>query len=255
MLQLCSLGSGSRGNGTLVRSGGVCVLVDCGFTFRQLEQRLAAVGVCPEDLDAVLVTHEHSDHASGVNALKRRTGVAVHATAGTWRGMKRPPGAGDAVVAGDRAFTLGDVSVHPVTVPHDAREPVQYRFEARGLALGVLTDLGHPSAHVVERFRGCDGLLLEFNHEPELLAVSSYPEPVKRRVGGRFGHLANAQSAQLLAALEPERLQLLVAGHLSEQNNTRAHAAAALDAVMAGHTAECHIARQDETSAWFEVVA
>lgn len=254
MLELFSLGSGSRGNGTLVRSGDVCVLVDCGFTFRQLERRLAEVDVRPEDLDAVLVTHEHSDHASGVAALKRRTGVAVHATAGTWRGMKRPPGAGDAVVAGDRPFAIGDLSVLPVTVPHDAREPVQYRFEARGLALGVLTDLGHPSAHVVERFRGCDGLLLEFNHEPELLAVSSYPEPVKRRVGGRFGHLANAQSAQLLAALEPERLQLLVAGHLSEQNNTREHAAAALDAVMADHGAACHIARQEDASGWFEVL-
>lgn len=254
MLELCSLGSGSRGNGTLVRSGNVCVLVDCGFTYKQLDRRMGDVGVRPEDLDAVLVTHEHSDHATGVAALQRRTGVAVYATAGTWRGMKRPPGAGDAVLSGDRSFTIGDLSILPVTVPHDAREPVQYRFECRGLSLGVLTDLGHPSAHVVERFRGCDGLLLEFNHEPELLAVSSYPEPVKRRVGGRFGHLANGQSAQLLAALEPERLQLLVAGHLSEQNNTREHAAAALDAVMAGHAATCHIARQEDASGWFEAL-
>ena len=253
-LELASLGSGSRGNGTLVRTDHVCVLVDCGFTLKQLERRLGEVGIALDDLDAVLVTHEHSDHASGVATLKRRTGLAVHATAGTWRGMKGCPGGGDGVIAGDRAFEVGDLRVLPVTVPHDAREPVQFRFEAHGLALGVLTDLGHPSAHVVERYRGCDGLLLEFNHEPDLLAVSRYPEPVKRRVGGDFGHLANGQSAALLAALAPERLQLLVAGHLSEQNNTREHAAAALDAVMAEHAAVCHIARQESCSDWLEVV-
>lgn len=255
MLELCSLGSGSRGNGTLVRTAHTCVLIDCGFTLKQLDRRLAEVGVGAEELNSVLITHEHSDHASGVAALRRRNGVPVRATAGTWRGMKAQPGKGDEVVAGDRPFCIGDLEILPVTVPHDAREPVQFRFSANGLGLGVLTDLGHPSAHVVERFRGCDGLLLEFNHEPDLLAESRYPPSLKRRVGGRFGHLANGQSSQLLAAIAPERLQWLVAGHLSEQNNTREHAAAALDAVMAEHAAVCHIAQQEHCGDWLELLA
>ena len=254
MLELCSLGSGSRGNGTLVRTRHTCVLIDCGFTLKQLDARLAEVGACADDLDAVLITHEHSDHASGVAALRRRNRVSIQATAGTWRGMKTLPGAGDEVVSGDRPFCVGDLDVLPVTVPHDAREPVQFRFSANGVALGVLTDLGHPSAHVVERFRGCDGLLLEFNHEPELLAESRYPPSVKRRVGGRFGHLANGQSSQLLGALAPERLQWLVAGHLSEQNNTREHAQAALGAVMGKFSAACHIAQQEHCGTWLEVL-
>lgn len=252
-MRLCSLGSGSRGNGTLVRHGDQCVLIDCGFTLRQLETRLAAAGLAPEDLGAVLVTHEHSDHASGIGPLVRRTGVPVHATAGTWRGMRHEPGPHDGVLVADRPLRLGDLAILPVTVPHDAREPVQFRFEAGGLALGVLTDLGHPTRHVIERFTGCDGLLLEFNHDPGLLEASSYPASLKRRVGGDFGHLANAQSAQLLAALAPERLQVLIAGHLSEQNNTHAHARAVLDPVLDGAPAHCHIAVQDAFSGWFEL--
>ena len=252
-MHLSSLGSGSRGNGTLLRHGDTCVLVDCGFTFRQLERRLGEVGLRPEDLSAVLVTHEHSDHAQGVSALKRRTGVAVHASAGTWRGMKCAPGRGDGLLSGDAPLMIGNIEVLPVTVPHDAREPLQFRFSAAGVSIGVLTDLGHPSRHVVERFHGCDGLLLEFNHDADLLREGRYPESLKRRVGGRFGHLANTQATELLAALAPERLQWLVAGHLSEQNNTPEHAAAAVDAVMCDAAAEVYVARQDHCSEWFEV--
>ena len=253
-MHFASLGSGSRGNGTLLRLGDVCVLVDCGFTLRQLQRRLEGAGLGLEDLSAVVVTHEHSDHASGIGPLVRRTGVPVHATAGTWRGMRREPAVEDRVVHGDRPFRIGDLEILPVTVPHDAREPVQYRFSARGRSVGVLTDLGHPSPHVVERFRGCDGLLLEFNHEPDLLAASNYPPSLKRRVAGNFGHLSNAQAAQLLAALAGAGLQTLIAGHLSEQNNTHDHARAALDLVLDALETRSHIAIQDDFSGWFEVV-
>jgi len=253
-MRFASLGSGSRGNGTLLRQGDVCVLVDCGFTLRQLQRRLEAAGLALEDLSAVLVTHEHSDHASGIGPLVRRTGVPVHATAGTWRGMRREPAAPDRVVHGDRPFRIGDLEVLPVTVPHDAREPVQYRFSAGGRRVGVLTDLGHPSRHVVERFRDCDGLLLEFNHEPDLLAASNYPPSLKRRVAGDFGHLSNAQSARLLGSLAGPNLQALIAGHLSEQNNTHEHAREALAPVLEARETRSHIAVQDDFSGWFEVV-
>ena len=203
MLSVASLGSGSKGNATLVRSAQGCILIDCGFNFKQLSARLVPAGLTPDDLTAVLVTHEHGDHASGIGVLARRTRVPVYATRGTWRGMNLSPGPKDGCIRGEHSFTVGDVTVRAVTVPHDAREPVQYCFHAGGQQLGVLTDLGHCSAHVVEAYEGCDGLLLEFNHEPELLAEGPYPPMLKRRVGGPFGHLANAQAEGLLSALTP----------------------------------------------------
>ena len=221
MLSVASLGSGSKGNATLVRSAQGCILIDCGFNFRQLSARLVPAGLTPDDLTAVLVTHEHGDHASGIAVLARRTRVPVYTTRGTWRGMNLTPGPKDGCIRGEHSFDLGDVTVRAVTVPHDAREPVQYCFRAGGQQLGVLTDLGHVSPHVVEAYKGCDGLLLEFNHEPELLAEGPYPPMLKRRVGGPFGHLANAQAEGLLGALMPERLQFLLAGHISAQNNRR----------------------------------
>lgn len=253
MLRFCSLGSGSRGNGTLVRSGDGCVLIDCGFSVRDLERRLGLAAVSLSDISAVLVTHEHADHAQGVMRAARASGAAVLATAGTWRGMGVQPRAEDRVIVAEQPFTLAGLDVLPVTVPHDAREPVQFLFERNSVRLGVLTDLGHPSAHVVDRFRGCDGLLLEYNHDTEMLRNGGYPASLKRRVGGAFGHLANVQASALLAALKPERLQVVLAGHLSEQNNTRDLVASALAEVMAAHPARQALADQRGASDWFEI--
>lgn len=252
-MRFCSLGSGSRGNGTLVASDDACVLIDCGFSVRELRRRLAAVDVALEDLSAILVTHEHADHAQGVARVARASGAPIYATTGTWRGMKSSPGANDEVVAAERAFEVAGLEILPVTVPHDAREPVQFCFGHGGRRLGVLTDLGHPTAHVVECFRGCDGMLLEYNHDVDMLRDGRYPESLKRRVGGQLGHLANTQSSALLRALLPERLQVLVAGHLSEQNNTPALAAAALDEVMDGLDGRRVLAEQAGPTEWFAI--
>jgi phosphoribosyl 1,2-cyclic phosphodiesterase len=167
--------------------------------------------------------------------------------------MNLTPGPKDGCIRGEHSFTVGDITVRAVTVPHDAREPVQYCFHAGGQQLGVLTDLGHCSAHVVEAYEGCDGLLLEFNHEPELLAEGPYPPTLKRRVGGPFGHLANAQAEGLLSALTPERLQFLVAGHLSAQNNRTELVAEALDRTLRSERTTMHIAEQDGFSGWFSL--
>lgn len=254
MLRFCSLGSGSRGNGTLLRTADSCFLIDCGFSLRDLERRLALADTRIDDITAILVTHEHADHAQGVMRAARASGAAVLATAGTWRGMREQPGRGDEVIQAEQRFTLADLDILPVTVPHDAREPVQFLFERQGRRLGVLTDLGHPSPHVVSSFRGCDGLLLEFNHDVQMLREGSYPPSLKRRVGGDFGHLANEQASALLAALQPERLQVLLAGHLSEQNNTRALATAAVEQVLGGLDATRSLADQQGASGWFEIV-
>ena len=227
-MRFLSLGSGSKGNATLVEAGETRVLVDCGFTRQEFERRLAARGVEPADIDAVLVTHEHGDHVGGVGAIARAWQLPVyltHGTAASGRVGKVPQ---SVIVEPGQPFTIGDIIVEPVPVPHDAREPVQFVFDWQCIRLGILTDLGSVSRHVVERFGGCDALLLEFNHHVEMLRNGPYPPALKRRVGGDWGHLNNEQAVAFLEAADTSRLHTLVVGHISEQNNAVAEAAAAL---------------------------
>lgn len=219
-IRLASLGSGSKGNGTLVESGDTCVLVDCGFSVRDTERRLARLGRTGNDLAAILVTHEHSDHGRGVLPLARKYRIPVILTAGTARALNSDGAAEVRIIDTRNAFAVGGLAVTPVAVPHDAREPVQFVFARGGRRVGVLTDLGCITPHVVASFSGCDGLLLEANHDPEMLARGPYPPALKRRVGGDWGHLSNRQCAELLARIERRCLQLVVLGHISQHNNT-----------------------------------
>ena len=221
MIAFASLGSGSRGNAACVRMGEALLLVDCGFSLRQAESRLERLGVHPADIDAILVTHEHSDHASGVPALAARYGIEVHATHGTLKSFA--PDALDGVpvatpVQGGRPFSLKGVAVMPVTVPHDAREPVQFVFQYGGRRIGVISDLGCPTPHVLEHYRGCHGLLLESNHDRQMLMRGSYPPHLKRRIAGDLGHLSNSQAGEFLAAVAMPEMDVVI-GHVSERNN------------------------------------
>lgn len=218
-MQLTSLGSGSKGNATVLVSDEVTLLVDCGFSLRELQRRAARRGFDLAQLDAVLLTHEHSDHAAGVNALARHYGLPVYLTHGTASSGRLRDCPRQARINADSTFTLGDVTVRAVAVPHDAREPVQYHFSAASGSVGVLTDLGSITPHVVEAFRDCDLLLLEFNHDREMLLNGPYPPALKRRVGGDWGHLANSQAVELLQSIDGDRLRHLVVAHISEQNN------------------------------------
>lgn len=231
-MRFASLGSGSRGNGTLLESDTTCVLVDCGFSVRETERRLQRLGRSAEDLSALLVTHEHTDHIRGVLPLARKYGIPVYATHGTaqYDTLLNLPGYRE--VNTHAAFRVGDIEVTPVAVPHDAREPCQYVFACGQRRLGLLTDLGSVTPYVCEQYRHCDALVLEFNHDTELLARGAYPPMLKRRVGGDWGHLSNVQAAQLLAGIKRERLQHIVMAHISEQNNTAELARAALAQVM-----------------------
>ena len=225
-MRFCSLGSGSTGNATLVetRSGGTAsrVLIDSGFSLRELMMRLGRTGLAVDDLDAVFVTHEHGDHVGCALSLARRHGVQLWMSRGTWRAIgepELPPGL--LHFARDRQqIAIGALLLLPFTVTHDALEPLQLRVSDGKHHLGVLTDLGSITPHVVENLQACDALLLECNHDREMLAASSYPQSLKARIGGRLGHLANDLSAQILAACCHDRLRYLVAAHLSERNNT-----------------------------------
>lgn len=249
-LSFASLGSGSKGNATLVSDGETHLLVDCGFTLRETERRLARLGLHPRQLDALLVTHEHGDHVRGVGPLARRHGLPVYLTPGTWLSGRLGELPRRHWITPQARFAVKGLTIDPITVPHDAREPVQFRIDAGERRLGLLTDLGHPSAHVVEAFAGCDGLVLECNHDPRMLAEGPYPASLKRRVGGDWGHLANGQAAWLLARLGLDRLQRIVCSHLSEHNNRPELALEALVPLLDGDESRLRIAAQDAGLAW-----
>ncbi len=248
-MRFASLGSGSKGNATLVAGAGTLVMIDCGFSVRQATLRLQALGVDPAELDAILVTHEHSDHSAGVAAFSRRYQVPVYLTHGT-HGTGRCDGAFEyrPFNAGER-FQLGGLEIHAVAVPHDAREPCQYRIQCQGRSLGVLTDLGSVTDHVLDSYRSCDALLLEFNHELELLLQGNYPPGLKRRVAGDWGHLSNQQASELLATLDWHGLRHLVVAHVSENNNCPQRTADTIRAVM-GDLERVTWASQGEGFGW-----
>jgi phosphoribosyl 1,2-cyclic phosphodiesterase len=251
--RFASLGSGSRGNATLVEWGGGALLIDCGFSVKETEIRLARLGKTPRDLTAILVTHEHGDHIKGVAALARRHQLAVYMTPGTYhsRDMGELPSLH--LIEAYQPFELMGLQVTPVAVPHDAREPAQYVFEYNGLRLGVLTDLGSISAHVESCYQDLDAMVLEANHDSQMLASGSYPPSLKQRVGGLWGHLSNQQAAGFLQRLDCARLQHLVVAHISQQNNSLELAQAALAAVTTD-IKQVTYACQNQGFDWLSVV-
>lgn len=252
-MRFASLGSGSKGNATIVERGEASVLVDCGFSVRQTVQRLAQLQRRPEDLSAILVTHEHSDHIKGALPLAKRYGLPLMMTAGTARaaGLDSALNAGVdlRIIASDKTFQFSGLEISPVSVPHDAREPVQFVFYDGQYRLGVLTDLGSITPHVIDQFNACDGFLVEANHDEQMLATGSYPYSLKQRVASDWGHLSNRQTAELLRQLDTKALQVLVVGHISQQNNRRSHVAAELEPLVAD-LPQILYACQDEGFEW-----
>ncbi|WP_108124813.1 MBL fold metallo-hydrolase [Saccharospirillum mangrovi] len=251
-MRFTSLGSGSKGNATLIESGETRLLIDCGFGLRDVEERLHRRGVAPESLTAILVTHEHGDHLKGAPMLANRYRLPLYTTPGTARSFKTPVPTYQAINV-HQSFRLGDIDVEPVTVPHDAREPSQFVFQAGNYRLGLLTDLGSVTSLVRERYRQCQALLLECNHDPRMLAEGPYPPSLKRRVGGDWGHLSNQQAADLLASLDLSVLRHLMISHISEKNNHPDLARAALDPVLAGATAVVQTLSQDDGCDWINL--
>ena len=222
------LASGSRGNSSLLASSTTRLLIDCGLSCRETCRRLAAQGIAPESVSAILITHEHSDHVAGLHVMARKFRLPVFLTApthGAWQRQCRDS-AGNPVQAErleffspGKPFSVGDIEVMPFTIPHDAADPVGFRFVAEGVRLAIATDLGFIPQNVRDQLRACDGLILESNHDLEMLRVGPYPWAVKQRVMSRVGHLSNQALAEFLATDYDGAAAFLILAHLSEQNN------------------------------------
>jgi len=259
-LKFASLGSGSEGNALLISAASgttqTTVMLDCGFAVRETERRLARLGMAPDAIAGIIVTHEHQDHVGGVFKFARRHKVPVWLSFGTYQAVARhADGAAIHFCRDGEALAIGDLELTPYTVPHDAREPLQYVASDGCRRLGVLTDAGHATAHMIAALDGCDALLLECNHDRTMLANSAYPPSLKVRIGGAYGHLSNDSTAAVLSALDRSRLRTVVAAHLSRQNNTGELACEALRSVPGSDALDIRVACQDDGFGWLSVGA
>lgn len=222
------LASGSRGNTAIVESSSTRILVDAGISCRETFKRLKAIGADPHSLSAIVITHEHADHVSGLPVLARKLDLPVFMTGPTHQAWVR--GVRDATgeppdspriefFSSGRNFQIGDVEIQPFTIPHDAVDPVGFTFRAEGVKIGFVTDLGYMPPSVCDHLRSCDVLVLESNHDLEMLRGGPYPWSVKQRVMSRVGHLSNEKLAEFFASDYDGHAAFVVLAHLSEQNN------------------------------------
>lgn len=253
-MRYTSLGSGSRGNATAVMQNERVVLIDCGFNRKTLLQRLQDAGIDPQQLDGVFVTHEHGDHARGVVAVCEALNIPFFASFGTARKMQWTDHPLWHCIRSDEVVTLGGLALLPVVVPHDAEEPLQFVLEnTAGRKLGVLSDLGTLTPHILRAYQGCHGLQVEANHDPQMLQNGPYPPGLRARVAGDFGHLSNQQCAELVNRLQWGGLQHVTAGHISEKNNARALVCQSLSDVLGCSPADVKLLEQDCISGWLQL--
>lgn len=251
-MELIVLGSGSSGNTAVLRSGGAAILLDAGLSARKTLQRLAAAGIDPAEISAVLLTHEHGDHAGGLPVLLQSLRCPVYATRLTAEEVRgqdpRNAAAEWRLFATGSSFPLESFEVTAFSVPHDAADPVGFTIRRESVSIGILTDLGHVTRSVVHHVSGVDCLFVEANHDEELLhSDTKRPFSIKQRILSPHGHLSNRAAADLVAQARSERLRHVVLGHLSRDCNTAELAIAAVTATLNGHSAVAVCcARHDE---------
>jgi len=254
-MRFAYLGSGSKGNAAVIQVGQTRLLLDCGFSARETETRLARLALTGDQLDGIIVTHEHSDHIQGVGVVARKWNLPVWLTDGTHRVSHSQLGGIPEIniINPHETFSIGDIEVEPYPVPHDAREPVQYVFGDGVRRLGILTDAGCVTAHMLQVLDNCDSLVVECNHDRNMLTRGDYPPALKARVAGEYGHLDNEAAAELVRAIKTDDLQHLVMAHLSEKNNLESLARLALVEAMGCDSDWVQLASQDEGLDWCEI--
>ena len=221
-LALCVLASGSKGNAIFVSSGHASLLIDAGLSGIEIERRMESRGLSPENLDAILVSHEHTDHIQGVGALSRRFGLPVYVNRKTRAAALPQLGKIDDLRDFECGipFKLKNLDLHPFSIPHDAQDPAGFIINRNGAKIGIATDLGIATAVVKEHLKSCHLLVLEANHDPTMLIDGPYPWPLKQRIKGRTGHLSNEDSKLLLEEVSHGGLQHVILAHISDTNNT-----------------------------------
>lgn len=249
-MQFASLGSGSKGNSTLIETDGTAILVDCGFSMRETERRLQRLTREIEQVSAILVTHEHGDHVRGVASLAKKYDIPVWSSRGTAKAAKLEDLKQWNCIDIHQQFEIDAIQIQPIPVPHDAKEPCQFIFSDGDWRLGVLTDTGSITPYIEEQYSACDAFILEANHDEEMLANGSYPTSLKHRVAGNYGHLNNSQAKDLLNAIDISKLQYLVASHISDKNNTVALARNKMSEALDADASWIDIASQDEGLDW-----
>ncbi len=259
MLTFCTLFSGSSGNAVYIGTDTGALLVDCGMSCKLTLEAMAKAGLSPRALQGILVTHEHSDHTRGVGILSRKLGLPVYATEGTWNGMAQAvgeiPAAHRVVVRAGESFFAAGMEAAPFALPHDAQEPTGYRVFAPGHSVAVATDLGYFAPGVEAAVTGAEVVLLESNHDPDMLKLNPhYPMSLKRRILGKNGHLSNADSSAAAVRLLETGTRYLLLGHLSKENNTpdtayrAAHAALTEAGACVGDDVSLHVAARYQPS-------
>lgn len=222
-LSVCVLASGSSGNAIYIASERTRILIDAGLSARQIALRLEQLGVIPESVNGICISHEHGDHIGGIRVLQKRHGIPVYANAGTITGIQRQPKAHEIALkqfTTGSPFEIGDITVEPFSVPHDAYEPVGFRLQTETCSVGIVTDLGMVTSLVRDKLHNCDALVIESNHDEDLLMEAPRPWPLKQRIRSRQGHLSNTDAARLIAECATERLQHVFLAHLSSDCNT-----------------------------------
>ncbi len=257
-MKLTSLGSGSKGNALLVsvKNGltETTVMFDCGFGLRETQRRLERVGCSPADLAAVIVTHEHSDHAKGVLALALRYQIPVWMSEGTYQSLREDFSDVDIHLCSDSdCFTVGDLQISAFSVSHDAKEPLQFHMTDGMVKFGVLTDTGQITPRIVSALSDCDALMIECNYDDHLLKNSNYPFYLKNRISGIYGHLSNDCTSQFLAQLDRLRLKKIIGAHLSQHNNRPELVRQALEKVVGSDSIEIIVAGQENGFGWTDV--
>ena len=249
--QICILASGSRGNAVYVSGGSTSILIDAGLSGIEIERRLNSKGLYPEDLDAILVSHEHTDHIQGVGVLSRRFNLPVYMSSKTEKAAVSQLGTVRVIKNFEcgSPFTIKDLFIHPFSISHDAKDPSGFTVNQNGTKIGIATDLGIATSMVKEHLKGCSLLILEANHDEDMLINGPYPWPIKQRIKGRTGHLSNEASKNLLKELQHDRLKYVTLAHLSQTNNTPQKALSEVSRAITRCNAQLDVATQDECGA------
>ena len=223
-VKFATLASGSSGNSIFVGTEKTKILIDAGLSGKKVEEALKDLNLSGKDIDAIFVTHEHIDHVDGIGVLSRRYDIPVYATEGTWLQMPSKVGCikekNQKLIYSDENCIFNDLCIHPFDIPHDAAQPVGFTVSAGDAKIAVATDIGHVTRTILDNIKDCSSILLESNHDVEMLKNGSYPYPLKQRVLGKNGHLSNDAAGKLLACIMSDKLKYAFLGHLSKENNT-----------------------------------